>query len=358
MTRLALPLGSWGGEQIIHARHAKVPDHIAGALMAALRAGEQVRGATSPNPPVGAGVFDQDGQVISVGGTQPAGGPHAEVVALAAAGEHARGAEMVVTLEPCNHHGRTGPCSEAIKRAGIQRVWFCQKDPGEAEGGGAQRLRDAGVEVRAIELPVLALEPWLAAQRLQRPYVVGKVAQTIDGFVAAHDGSSKWITGSAARQFSHDVRANVDAIWVGTGTVLADNPRLTARGENGRDLPHQPQPVVVGTRPLPAELALKAPWRFSNIDLAMQTSWQRGHRHVLVEGGPGLLTSMLRSDLVDELHIYTAPKLLGAGKKCVDMLGESIDAAKTFEMSRVQMLQPDTCTVLKRKNHDDVHRNC
>lgn len=342
----------------MHSAGAEIPDQIAEALSSALQAGELVQGNTSPNPPVGAAVFDAQGSVIATGGTEPAGGRHAEIVALAAAGERARGADLVVTLEPCNHYGRTRPCSEAIVQAGIRRVWFCQHDPGKVEGGGAQFLHDAGIEVRSLPFAVHALEPWLDAQRLQRPYIVGKIAQTIDGFVAAQDGSSQWITGAQARQRGHDVRGKVDAIWVGTGTVVADNPRLNARAADGSEFPNQPQPVILGTRALPEDIHLKHAWRFTSIDVALEESWQRGHRHILVEGGPGLLSSMLRRDLVDELHIYTAPKLLGAGRQSVDLLGASIHSAKTFEISRVHLLPPDICTVLKRKNQDDVHRDC
>src|SRR3954468_14080682 len=228
--------------------------------------GAHVLGTTSPNPPVGAVILAADGTPVGEGATQPPGGPHAEVLALEQAGERARGGTAVVTLEPCAHTGRTGPCADALLAAGITRVVVAVPEPTQLAGGGVARLRAAGVDVEVgvgqAEAEAGALASWLTGVREHRPYVVWKVAATLDGRVAAADGSSRWITGEAARPAGasggipgeparapvHRLRATCDAVLVGSGTVLADDPQLTVRDVKGRNALRQPLRVVVDRR--------------------------------------------------------------------------------------------------------------
>ena len=203
------------------------------AMRRAIEAAASVVGSTNPNPPVGAVILDSSGEVAGVGGTQPAGGAHAEIAALLAAGDRARGGTLVVTLEPCRHTGRTGPCTTAILDAGISRVVFAVRDPHPAAGGGGDLLLAEGIDVEADVLTADAepeLAPWITAVRRQRPHVTWKYAATLDGRTAAADGTSRWITGDAARVDVHRERARADAVIVGIGTVLADDTELTVRG--------------------------------------------------------------------------------------------------------------------------------
>ena len=220
--------------------------------------------ALGPNPRVGCVLVDATGTIVAEGWHRGAGTPHAEVDALhnlAGTGLDARGLTAVVTLEPCNHTGRTGPCSVALIEAGVARVVYSVSDPGDASSGGAQRLRDAGIEViggvLADEVTAF-LHVWLTAATNRRPYVTVKWASSLDGRAAANDGSSQWITGTAARQRVHEQRAANAAILVGTGTVLADDPTLTARGDAGELLAAQPIPVVIGERDVPADAKLRS----------------------------------------------------------------------------------------------------
>jgi diaminohydroxyphosphoribosylaminopyrimidine deaminase/5-amino-6-(5-phosphoribosylamino)uracil reductase len=301
---------------------------LADAVLEADAAGHRVRGTTSPNPPVGAVVLDAHGTVVGVGGTNPPGGAHAEVVALAEAGERARGGTAVVTLEPCNHTGRTGPCSQALLEAGISRVVYVFADPGDAEGGGAGYLRARGVEVVGpllqdgdlpVGMPVFSVEPWLVSRRLGRPHVTLKYAATMDGFAAATDGSSQWITGEPARARVHLDRSRRDAVVVGTGTVAADDPRLTARRPDGSLYDHQPLRVVVGLTGLPGQAAIHpavhVPTR--DLEVVLDELAARGVVDVLVEGGPHLAAAFIAAGLVDAVEAYTAPALLGAGLPAV-----------------------------------------
>ncbi|MEE2035378.1 bifunctional diaminohydroxyphosphoribosylaminopyrimidine deaminase/5-amino-6-(5-phosphoribosylamino)uracil reductase RibD, partial [Rhodococcus chondri] len=210
---------------------------LAEALQFALDASEAVRGTTSPNPPVGAVILDTSGRIAGVGATAPPGGPHAEVRALAAAGERARGGTAVVTLEPCNHTGRTGPCTRALIDAGIATVYYAVPDPNPVAGGGSEALRAAGLTVHAgLGAEAVShgpLRAWLHRQRTGRPHVTWKYAAGLDGRSAAVDGTSQWISGPESRARVHDHRSRLDAIIVGTGTVLADDPWLTARLPDG-----------------------------------------------------------------------------------------------------------------------------
>lgn len=282
-----------------------------------------------PNPRVGAVITDPEGHVLAEGFHRGAGTPHAEAAALKdaiEAGVSVAGATAYVTLEPCNHTGRTGPCSVALADAGIARVVYAVADPNPQATGGAQYLATRGIEVS--QTPVSAAERvnrrWLTAMRNGRPYVIAKWAQTLDGKIAAQDGTSFWITGREAREHAHQVRATVDAILVGTGTILVDDPELSARPESLLE-PHQPLRVIMGNR----STAGARVWRDDNA-LAIHTHnpaealaalWQREARTVIVEGGSAVHTAFLTAGLVDELHVYIAPVLLGDGTPAVGDLG-------------------------------------
>ncbi len=323
------------------------------ALALAAEASEKVRGTTSPNPPVGAVILDTSGQVVGVGATQPPGGPHAEVMALADAGAKARGGTAVVTLEPCNHTGRTGPCSQALIDAGIATVYYANSDPFPQAAGGADHLREAGVDTHALNEPVAALTPWLRATVLQRPHVTLKFAGTLDGFAAATDGTSQWITGSVARAHVHEDRAKRDAIIVGTGTVLADDPSLTARMGPGL-YGHQPRRVVIGGRQVPAgsNLDRLGHEQYGGINEALAALWESGCRDVLLEGGPTLATAMLRAGLVDAIRAYIAPAILGAGRSVLSWDGDTTMAGiMRFNTTGVQLLDGDVLIEMTRKDH-------
>lgn len=324
---------------------------VAQAVSASVTAGDAVKGTTSPNPPVGASLFDDQG-VVSTGGTSPAGGPHAEINALRnLAGRPSEGLSAAVTLEPCNHTGRTGPCSHALLEAGIRRVFYLSADENPQAQGGAEFLREHGVEVFFLDLPVQTILPWKKAIEKGRPAVTVKWAHTLDGFIAAPDGTSQWITGERARRFVHRDRSQRDAILVGTGTVLTDDPQLTARTATG---PYENQPlrVVVGTRYIPESFHLGASrdpniLSFASIEAALSELWERGARDVLVEGGAGLITSFFETGLVDFIHDYTAPKLLGAGIALTGWPGARTMAdIKEFRRLGTRVLGEDVLSIL------------
>ncbi|WP_350347378.1 bifunctional diaminohydroxyphosphoribosylaminopyrimidine deaminase/5-amino-6-(5-phosphoribosylamino)uracil reductase RibD [Agromyces sp. G08B096] len=312
--------------------------------------------ATGVNPRVGCVLLAPDGRVLAEGWHRGAGTPHAEVDALSKlpAGS-ARGATAVVTLEPCNHTGRTGPCSEALIAAGVGRVVYAVADPGRRSSGGAARLASAGVEV---ESGVLAdeveafLADWLFTARHGRPFVTVKWAATLDGRTAAADGTSQWITGPAARADVHRRRSQADAIGVGTGTLLADDPSLTARTADGALLEAQPVPVVFGRRPVPAEAAVTRhphpPILLDGADLASDLGQLagRGIRSLFLEGGPTLASAFLAAGLVDELLVYLAPALLGGPRLAVGDLGiGTIADALRFDFAAVERLGDDLLVV-------------
>lgn len=288
------------------------------------------RGPRGVNPQVGAVLLSPDGDVIAEGWHRGSGTPHAEVDALSTlAPGAARGATAVVTLEPCNHTGRTGPCALALIDAGITRVVYALDDPGAISAGGGERLRAAGMSIDSGEQADAAralIDGWLTAQRLGRPHVTVKWAQSLDGRAAADDGSSQWITGPLARADVHRRRAEADAIVVGTGTVLADDPALTAR--DGDDLlPHQPIPVVIGTRALPADAAVHrhphSPLFYETHDLStvLADLHARGIQSVFVEGGPTLASTFIAAGYADRVLAYLAPVLLGGRRVALDDLG-------------------------------------
>src|SRR6478672_7774136 len=255
-----------------------------------------------PNPRVGCVIVGPEGTVIGEGFHHGAGTPHAEIEALGAAGDGARGATAYVTLEPCSHTGRTGPCSDALAGAGVARVIFAQSDPNPDAAGGAERLHAAGVHVTGGVLADDAAainERWARTVDLGRPLVTWKLATTLDGRSAAADGSSQWITGEAARADVHLLRATRDAVLVGTGTLLADDPRLTVRMPGGGLAPQQPLRVVMGERRPPAGARLhEAPGEVLHLATrdpreALDRLWHDGIRDVWLEGGPTLAAAFI-----------------------------------------------------------------
>jgi len=299
-----------------------------------------------PNPRVGCVLLDPGGRIVGEGAHHGSGTPHAEVVALAGAGPAARGATAVVTLEPCNHTGRTGPCSQALVAAGVARVVYAQSDPNPGASGGTATLRAAGIDVSAgmcVDDALALNREWSIAIARGRPYVRWKFAATLDGRSAAADGTSRWITSATARRDVHALRARCDAVLVGTGTAVADDPALTVRDADGRALPRDRQPtrIIVGRRTLPATLQIHddaaptvvLPTR--DLDEMMADLQRREYRQVLLEGGPTLGAAMLTAGFVDEIVAYLAPALLGAGPPAVGDLGISTMA----EIRRCELLE-------------------
>jgi diaminohydroxyphosphoribosylaminopyrimidine deaminase/5-amino-6-(5-phosphoribosylamino)uracil reductase len=347
------------------------------ALRRAVALSAAALGTTSPNPPVGAVVLDVHGGIVGEGWTAPPGGPHAEVVALERAGAAAREGTLVVTLEPCRHTGRTGPCATAVLEAGIRRVVVACTDPTDLAGGGADLLRAAGVDV---ELGVLAdevahgpLEAWLTSRRLGRPFVTWKYAATLDGRSAAADGTSRWITSEQSRADVHRLRGEVDAVLAGVETVLTDDPLLDARPDPG----HQPLRVVVDTRgrtPLTAR-ALAGPQPAlvvtgpllddpgyprsralplgddGRVDLrALLQLLQDEHDvvSVLLEGGPTLAGAFVAQGLVDRVIGYVAPALLGDGPHALRDAGVgTISAAHRLRLDDVARTGDDVRLTLR-----------
>jgi diaminohydroxyphosphoribosylaminopyrimidine deaminase / 5-amino-6-(5-phosphoribosylamino)uracil reductase len=333
------------------------------AMARARELGAGVLGNTSPNPAVGAVVLAADGTPVGEGATAPPGGPHAELTALAAAGDRARGGTVVVTLEPCAHTGRTGPCADALIAAGVARVVFAVPEPTELAGGGADRLRAAGIVVELgveqAEAEAGALAGWLTGVREQRPFVVWKVAATLDGRVAAADGTSRWITGDEARAAVHRLRATCDAVVVGSGTALSDDPQLTVRAADGGAVARQPLRVVVDRRGrLPATARVldgAAPTHVSRASSPaglLAELFDRDVRRVLLEGGPTLAAAFLRDGLVDEAVVHLAPKLVGSGPSLVGDLGiPTIAGALSLEVADVTRLGGDVEIRLRPTRH-------
>ncbi len=286
-----------------------------------------------PNPRVGCVLLSPDGEVVGEGFHRGAGTPHAEVDALAAAGAAAHGATAVVTLEPCDHTGRTGPCTQALLAAGVRRVVHAVSDPNPLAAGGAATLRDAGVEVSGglAEAEATALNrAWLHGLAHGRPFVTWKLAATLDGRSAAADGTSRWVSGPESRLDTHRLRAEVDTMLVGTSTILVDDPLLTVRDPDGEPLPHQPLRAVMGLRDLPARARVLQPvpgapatahLRTRDVHEALAALFEQGRRHVFCEGGPTLAAALWQADVVDAVVCYTAPMLLGAGRSAVADLG-------------------------------------
>ena len=332
------------------------------AMRRAIALASRGLGTTSPNPVVGALLLDPAGDVVGEGFHAYAGGPHAEIVALAQAGERARGGTAIVTLEPCNHTGRTGPCAQALIDAGVARVVIAVDDPTPAATGGAARLRAAGVRVETgmgragAEAGNVA---WLTAVRRGRPYVTWKFAATLDGRSAAADHTSQWITSAPARADVHELRATVDAIVAGVGTVLADDPQLTVRDANGVPAIRQPLRVVVdsaGRTPgdarvrdasAPTWIATSAeagtgPGGRVDLTALLLELYARGVRSVLLEGGPTLAGTFLADGLVDRVVGYVAPKLLGTGPAALAAAGvTTITEAIDLDFLDITRIGPD-----------------
>lgn len=309
-----------------------------------------------PNPRVGCVILDAAGFPVGEGWHRGTGAPHAEVEALAGA-PASPGRTAVVTLEPCAHQGRTGPCTQALLDAEVTRVVIGSPDPNPIAAGGADVLRAAGVDV---EVDVLADEcaalnhRWMFAVEAGRPFVTWKFAATLDGRSAAADGTSRWITGPQARADVHSRRATVDAVLVGTGTVLADDPRLTVRDDDGRPAPRQPLRVVLGRRtPPPGARVLDDAAETLLIGhrdpgKALAELHQREIRHVWLEGGPTVAAAFWRAGLVDEVLAYLAPALLGAGFAAVADLGiGSIGQAARLAVIDVLRLGDDVLVVAR-----------
>ncbi len=312
---------------------------------------------TGGNPRVGCVLLSASGEIVAEGWHRGAGSPHAEVDALSKLPTtqlgvpDAAGLTAVVTLEPCNHTGRTGPCSVALLNAGVVRVVYALRDPGATSGGGAAHLRRGGVEVLDGVLRDQAeafLHPWLTAESRGRPWVTVKWASTLDGRAAASDGTSQWITGTASRQRVHEEREASDAILVGTGTVIADDPSLTARGDGGEFLRHQPMPVVVGERDIPVDARLRQhpagliETHSRNLAAILTDLHRRGLRRVYVEGGPTLASAIVAAGLADEFSIYLAPVLLGGDRLALGDIGIStIDQALRLRLTAIEQLGDD-----------------
>lgn len=328
-------------------------DELLVAMQRALTLADSVRGRTSPNPAVGAVVLDAQGELVGAGATQPPGEAHAERVALLHAAEKARGGTLVVTLEPCTHTGRTPPCVEAIIGAGVRRVVYAVDDPNPVAAGGAARLRESGVAVEgglgADDAVGGALRPWLHAINTGRPYVTWKFASTLDGRVAAADRSARWISSAPARHDVHRIRAMVDAIVIGSGTALADDPQLTVRDIDDEPAEHQPLRVVLDRRHRLPQYARVLDDAAETVVLdtavprfALKALHDRGVRHVLLEGGPTLAGAFLEARCVDEVVAYIAPKLLGAGPVALGEAGiATIADAVALEVDEVTRLGPD-----------------
>lgn len=326
--------------------------------------------ADNENPQVGCVIVAPDGAFVAEGWHRGAGTAHAEVDALANLPEvwRDRADELtaVVTLEPCNHQGRTGPCAAALIEAGIGSVVYSLSDPGIASGGGAVRLHDAGVKLRSGVLAADSksmLSGWLGrhadAHPLIRPRITVKWAQSLDGRIAAADGSSQWITGIAARHDVHQRRAAADGILVGTGTLLADDPTLTARAADGSLLAAQPKPIVMGERAIPADAKVRAhpalaageqPFTISGRDLEaeLQGLADQDIHSLFVEGGATVISALLRANVVDELLVYVAPMLLGGPKLALEDIGiASLADAQHLNITEITPLAGDTLFVAR-----------
>ena len=311
--------------------------HIAALSLSSL-------GRTVPNPNVAAAIYSLDGHLISHGAhNRQVSVDHAEVVAIRNAGEKTRGAILVVSLEPCNHTGTTPACVDAIIQAGISKVIYAVKDPNPVAAGGAERLRAAGIEVEYIASPELeeAQGAWLHRINTGRPYFMWKVATSLDGRIAAADGTSQWITSEESRADVQILRAQSDAILIGTGTALADNPTLRPRLEGATN----PLRIVMGNRAVPANFNLN--------DGASETIYVKSHEvsellavldtqkinQVLVEAGPALGSALFKAGVIDEVVIYQAPIALGAGSSWLEDIGISTLAGA----QKLELISSEVC---------------
>lgn len=329
------------------------------AMRLAIEAAEQVRGTTRPNPPVGCVVLDSGGVPVGVAGTEPAGGLHAEPQALEMAGSRAAGGTVVVTLEPCHHQGKTPPCTGAVWESGARRVVYGVSDPNPVAAGGAEWLRSRGLDVRigvlSEEIADGVLRPWLHWQRTRTPHITLKTAGTIDGLAAATDGSSQWITGEESRARVHVDRSRRDAIVVGTGTVLADDPRLTARLPDGSLHPHQPLRIAVGHGAVPEAAKINGEnfrqIQTRDMEQVVEVLADIGVIDVLVEGGPRIAGAFLKAGLVDAIESYVAPALIGGGTAVVDTgVPTTLADSTRFRTTSVEQLGDDVLITAVRRS--------
>lgn len=297
---------------------------------------------------VGCVLIDGDGATVAEGFHRGPGTLHAEADALARAGQRARGTTAVVTLEPCDHTGRTGPCTQALIAAGVRRVVYAEADPNPVAAGGAATLRAAGIDVAAGLLAddaAALAHVYAVAQDLQRPFVTWKFATTLDGRSAAADGTSRWVSSTAARRDTHRLRARCDVMLVGSNTIAVDDPLLTVRDDDGTPLPVQPLRAVMGERDLDADRRVfnadadTVHLRTRDPHAALAELWARDRQHVFLEGGPTLAAAFLQDDVVDEVVCYVAPMLLGAGRHAVGDLGiATIADALRLEVHDIEVL--------------------
>ncbi|MCX5383614.1 bifunctional diaminohydroxyphosphoribosylaminopyrimidine deaminase/5-amino-6-(5-phosphoribosylamino)uracil reductase RibD [Streptomyces sp. NBC_00083] len=348
------------------------PTADADAMRRAVELAARGLGSTSPNPVVGCVITDASGTVVGEGHHQRAGGPHAEVHALAAAGDKARGGTAYVTLEPCNHTGRTGPCAQALVAAGVARVLYAVADPNPQATGGADTLRAAGIQVEGGLLGDEAEAgntAWLTSVRLGRPHVTWKYAATLDGRTAAADGTSRWITSAEARADVHRLRAECDAVIVGSGTARTDDPHLAVRGVEGATQPlrlavdthatavkpgarilDDAAPTLIAVADdadaahLPDAAVLRLPRAATGLDIPalLAALHTRGVRSVLLEGGPTLAGAFVAAGAVDKVVGYLAPALLGAGPTALADAGiPTITEALRLTITEAVRLGPD-----------------
>ncbi len=310
-----------------------------------------------PNPRVGCVLLDAAGVEVAEGFHRGAGHPHAEVEALQALDGPATGMTAVVTLEPCNHTGRTGPCAQALVEAGVARVVYAQPDPNLVAAGGAVTLRAAGVDVASgllLDDARAVNRAWTFAVEHGRPFVTWKFASSLDGRSAAADGTSRWVSNEAARRDTHRLRSQCDAVLVGTGTVLVDDPRLTVRDEVGEPVPRELQPLraVLGLRDVPPasrvldDHAETVHLRTRDPQTALAELFARDRQHVFLEGGPHVAAAFLRAGLVDEVVAYVAPMLVGGGVHAV----EGLDVASLAEAVHLEVVDVDVLGVGAERN--------
>jgi len=345
----------------------------------ALQLAARGEGAVEPNPAVGAVIVDENGNLVGEGWHEQFGGPHAEVNAIAAAGANTTGKTMFVTLEPCSHHGKTPPCAEAVIRAGFKKVFVATPDPSpHTAGKGIEQIRATGVEVEVGLLEDEAkqlIAPFLKLLQTGRPYVHAKWAMTLDGKIAARTGHSQWISNSASREITHQIRGRMDAIVVGAGTAAVDNPTLTARPSGPRTATR----IVIDTHarlPLDSELvrtisdapvllAIGADAEETRIEQLQAAGVEvlqfvtegatgvplhnlldelgrRGMTNILVEGGGRLLGSFFDGNLVDEAHVFIAPKIVGGAEAASPVGGVGLE-----EIPEPPSLEKPTITVVE-----------
>ncbi|MDG1264705.1 MAG: bifunctional diaminohydroxyphosphoribosylaminopyrimidine deaminase/5-amino-6-(5-phosphoribosylamino)uracil reductase RibD [Ilumatobacter sp.] len=301
-------------------------------MQEALAAAESARLLAAPNPWVGAAIESPSGS-FHLGATEAPGGDHAEIVALRSAGYDAQGSTLATTLEPCSHVGRTGACVEAIIKAGVSRVVVGVIDPDQqVDGTGVDRLRAAGIDVvvgiRAIEAAE-QLAPYLHHRRTGRPYVVVKLAATVDGRTAAPDASSKWITGVEARTDGHRLRAESQAILVGSGTIRSDDPALTTRMVDGPN----PRRIVLGSAPPDARVHPCLEWR-GEIGGLLDLLGQEGVLQLMIEGGPNTIAQFHAEHLVNRYVLYLAPAIFGGNDAKPMFSGDGAPTIETLSRGR------------------------